>query len=438
LPVCFSHSRRRPISSHDFYLHFFGMHGLLSFAVATVLTAVSVLLMVPVVVFSLQVFAASLPSTDTQGSKLDPASVAPAHNGTSLMRLAVLVPAHDEAVGIAATLSSIRSQLKPADRLLVVADNCTDDTADVARRCGAEVVERQEGRLRGKGYALDFGLRHLAPDPPSVLVIVDADCTLGEGCLGHLADACLRSDRPVQALYWMNVPDGAPLRLRMAAFAWRVKNWLRPLGGLRLGAPCQLMGTGMAFPWRLISQAKLASGHLVEDMKLGIDLAREGHLPLFVPETRVDSVFPMSNDAAQAQRTRWEHGHLSTLLSEGPKLLWRAMGTRDARLAAAALDLMVPPLTLLSSLVLADLLLGSLLASAVGPWPMGIALACVISVLAASIRAWCIAGRDLLSTGDLMRAPAYFLMKLPMYLKLVTSPQKNWVRTERHENEPRH
>jgi cellulose synthase/poly-beta-1,6-N-acetylglucosamine synthase-like glycosyltransferase len=410
------------------------MPGLLSFAVAVVLTAVSVLLLFPVAVFSLQVFAARLPRRRLLAPQLVSAPVTSADDGESLVRLAVLIPAHNEAAGISATLSSIRSQLKPTDRLLVVADNCTDATADVARRCGAEVIERQQADLRGKGYALDFGLRHLAADPPSVLVIVDADCTLGEGCLQHLANACVRSGRPVQALYLMNAPAEAPLRLRMAAFTWRIKNWLRPLGALRLGAPCPLMGTGMAFPWQLIIKANLASGHLVEDMKLGIDLAREGHPPLFVPEARVDSVFPMSNEAAQAQRSRWEHGHLSTMLSDGPSLLWSGLRARDARLVAMALDLMVPPLTLLLGLVLLDLLLGAVVSAAVGPWPMGIALTGLILVLASSIRAWWMVGRDLLSIGDLLRAPAHLFMKIPMYLKFASRRQKEWVRTERHDD----
>ncbi len=434
MPGGFSHPKHRPISSHDIDFHFHSMHGLLSFAAAVVLTAVSVLLLVPVAVFSFQVFAARLPRREPHAAQIESTAVTSANEGTSLMRLAVLVPAHSEEAGISATLSSIRSQLKPTDRLLVVADNCTDATADVARRCGAEVIERQQADLRGKGYALDFGLRHLAADPPLVLVIVDADCTLGEGCLRHLAEACVGSGRPVQALYLMNAPAGAPLRLRLAAFTWRIKNWLRPLGALRLGAPCPLMGTGMAFPWQLISQANLASCHLVEDMKLGIDLAREGHPPLFVPEARIDSVFPLSNEAAQTQRSRWEHGHLSTLLSDGPSLLWSALSARDLRLAAMALDLMVPPLTLLLGLVLLDFLLGSVFASAVGGWPMGIAFTCLMLVLASSIRAWWMVGRDLLSIGELLRAPVHLFMKLPMYLKFVTRRQSQWVRTERHDD----
>lgn len=108
-------------------------------------------------------------------------------------QVAVLVPAHDEASLIGATLASIAPQLRPGDRLLVVADNCTDDTAQLAREAGAEVVERRDARLRGKGYALDFGVRHLASQPPEVVIVVDADCQVGEGRSSTWRGATVRS-----------------------------------------------------------------------------------------------------------------------------------------------------------------------------------------------------------------------------------------------------
>ena len=87
------------------------------------------------------------------------------------------------------------------DRLLVVADNCSDDTAALARTAGAEVVERSNAQQRGKGYALDFGVRHLASAAPDVMIIVDADCQVGEGSIERLANCCIDSGRPTQALY---------------------------------------------------------------------------------------------------------------------------------------------------------------------------------------------------------------------------------------------
>jgi glycosyltransferase involved in cell wall biosynthesis len=197
-------------------------------------------------------------------------------------RLAVLIPAHNEASIIVATIGSVLPQLSTLDRLLVVADNCLDETAAIASAAGAQVIERSDTTRRGKGYALDFGVRHLGTDATEVAVIVDADCQVAAGALDRLARRCVRSRRPVQALYLMYARNGAGFRTRIAQFAWIVKNKIRPLGLHRLGLPCQLMGTGMAFPWSCLATGSLATGHLVEDLKLGIDLAR-GRAPALLP-----------------------------------------------------------------------------------------------------------------------------------------------------------
>ena len=121
--------------------------------IADVLVAVAavlvLILFVAVGVFALQILAHAF---DAKRRK-DGAPTA----GTSRAPLAVLVPAHDEEEGIAATLAAVLAQLGPHDRLLVVADNCSDATAAVARAAGAEVVERSSD-LRGKGYALAHGI----------------------------------------------------------------------------------------------------------------------------------------------------------------------------------------------------------------------------------------------------------------------------------------
>jgi hypothetical protein len=90
-------------------------------------------------------------------------------------------------------------------------------------------------------------------------------------------DDLTRTGRPVQALYLMLAPADAGLARRLAQFAWRVRNWARPAGWHRLGLPCQLMGTGMAFSWDMLRDAPLANASIVEDMKLGIDLAKPRH-----------------------------------------------------------------------------------------------------------------------------------------------------------------
>ncbi len=347
-------------------------------------------------------------------------------------RIAVLVPAHNEAGGIGEVVAGIRRQLLAADRVLVVADNCSDHTAHIAREAGAEVTERFHDELRGKGYALDHGIRQLAEDAPDVVIIVDADCYLGAQALETIARSCVQSNRPVQALYLMHAPEGGGPMRKIAEFAWLVKNLVRPLGFQKLGQPCQLMGTGMAFTWQQISQANLATGHIVEDMKLGVDLAEAGQPPLFCPEAMVYSFFPSSDSGVSTQRTRWEHGHLSVIQSYVPRLLGGAVTHRNAALAALALDLSVPPLALLVMLVVLAWGVNAIIWLAWGlVWPLLLASLLVVSIAVSVLLAWSGYGRKVIGLSELLGAFGYVARKLPLYVKFLFNRQVAWVRSKR-------
>lgn len=382
------------------------------------LLAAALAILAPALLLLLQVLAALWPQ---RPARL-PAGARP--------RLAVLVPAHDEAGGLAATIAGIQAQLAPGDRLLVVADNCSDTTAAIARAHGAQVIERRDPGRRGKGYALDCGIRHLAADPPAVVVIVDADCALGPDSLEWLGKCCAASGRPVQAADLMRAPPGAGLGLQLAEFAWLLKNGVRPLGYRRLGLPCQLMGTGMALPWPLLAAAPAAGGHLVEDLKLGLDLARGGHPPLFCPPARVTSRFPPDAAGARQQRRRWEHGHLGMICGEAPRLILTAAAAGNLPLLALALDLCIPPLALLA--LGAGLLLAANLA--LGAAGLAPALAATLCLVLAVVLAWAGYGREIVSLRGLAFAPLYALAKIPLYLGFLAGRQRDWVRSRRHED----
>ena len=389
------------------------------FMVALLLTIVLAIILIPIFVLLLQSFLA------LYGKRGD--AVAPGPRP----RVAVLVPAHNEEAGLAATLASLMPQLHPGDRLLVVADNCDDDTAGVARRAGAEVRERRHATERGKGYALDFGVRSLADAPPEVLIIVDADCLAADGALARLAHEAAALQRPVQALYLMYAPGGGLMK-KIAEFAWVVKNQVRPLGFHRLGLPCQLMGTGMAFPWSIISKAALANGHIVEDMKLGLDLALAGQPPRFCPGALVSSTFPTSQAGTDSQRTRWEHGHLSMIVAEAPRLLWRGLAKGSVKSVAMALDLCVPPIALLCLLTLAVSALAALFAAFTGALaPLLLAAVALGALGLAVLLAWAGFGRAILSAGDLFTAVLYMFAKIPLYLRFLINRQVEWVRSKR-------
>jgi glycosyltransferase involved in cell wall biosynthesis len=167
-------------------------------------------------------------------------------------RVAVLVPAHNEELGLNATLTTVLPQLNSHDRLVVIADNCTDATPEIARKAGAIVLERQDLTQIGKGYALDYGVRYLAADPPDVVIVIDADCHAQPDAIARLKHMALTTGRPAQATYLMEKPAVPSSKDAVSAFAFTVKNLVRPLGLSQLNLPCLLTGTGMAFPWAAI------------------------------------------------------------------------------------------------------------------------------------------------------------------------------------------
>ena len=347
-------------------------------------------------------------------------------------RLAVVIPAHNEALVVRDTLQYLLPQLRSGDRVVVVADNCTDETAAIAAAAGAEVSVRHDESRRGKGYALDRGIRYLESAPPDVILILDADCRIAQGSVDRLALICAQTGRPAQALNLSYAPPGAGVKVHIAEFASTLKNRVRALGMRNLGLPCHLTGTGMAFPWACIRQARLATGHIVEDIKLGLELISAGHPPLFCPEARVSSSFPASDEGFNSQRTRWEHGYLGVLLQDAPAVIKESLARRDGRLLAVGLDLCVPPIYLLALLVAAVWA-----ASALGFALVHLKLPLFIASAAAGLLglsvwlSWVRYGRESLSLYTLALALVYALRKIPFYARFLVNRQLDWVRTRR-------
>jgi cellulose synthase/poly-beta-1,6-N-acetylglucosamine synthase-like glycosyltransferase len=347
-------------------------------------------------------------------------------------RIAVLVPAHNEEVCLGLTLADLVPQLKPHDRVVVIADNCTDATAEIACKAGATVIERHNLAQVGKGYALDYGLRHLAADPPDVVVLIDADCRVQPGTIAQLTQAAITTGRPAQATYLMEKPAVPSPKDAVSAFAFTVKNLVRPLGLSRLKLPCLLTGTGMAFPWAVIRSVDLANGHLVEDMKLSLDLTIAGYAPIYCPEALVIGNLPQQERAARSQRTRWEHGHLQAIKMYVPLLLKAGIEKQRPEAFALALELSIPPLSLFVmgwlGLTIAALVWGTTSDLWTAAELMAIAGSCLFLAI---LLAWAKFGRADLPLRQLLSVPFYILWKIPLYFRFLVKPQRDWVRTER-------
>lgn len=401
-----------------------------------IIVSILITLTIPVVVFSAEILiACAMKLPWRSGAYASPKTSYPGMPApSSRPPVTILMPAHDEGMLIAHTLQGLQAHLLPHDRILVVADNCSDSTAAIARAHGAEVVERFNTELRGKGYALDHGVRHLAslPQAPEWVVIFDADCTLHPGSLDALAAEVMRTGRPAQAVYLMQNVAGNQAVSPVAEFAWRVRNLVRPAGLQALGGPCHLTGSGMAFPWSVLSKLPMASGEIAEDMKMGIDLARQGVPPTLALGALVTSTFPVSTTGAQTQRTRWEHGTLGMLFSQAPRMVGLGLLGKGKGLLYLALDMMVPPLALLVILVSLGftLILAWSLLSGMHGALVFMSLLCLLLFISLSC-AWWTFGRDLIAPSHVPRFAGYALGKLPIYVRFVMKRQMEWVRSKR-------
>ncbi len=347
-------------------------------------------------------------------------------------RATILIPAHNEEAMLGQMLTALQPHLTDQMETIVIADNCTDSTAEIARAAGATVLERFNAVERGKGFALDYGLSHIENDPPDVVVMLDADCSVEAGGVARLIAKTHATQRPVQGVYLMKSPAEPSTTDLVSAFAFCVKNLVRPYGLHVLKQPCLLTGTGMAFPYQMIRNAPLASGNIVEDMQLGYDLALAGAAPLLLPDVRIWGELPDEQRVAATQRTRWEHGHLQTLLRNVPRLLKNALLQRRFELFTLALDLSIPPLALLVLIWVISSAIGIIFGIVTLDWvPAAVSGSIGVLLFVGIGVAWGKFGRKIIPAHQLLAVPQYIIWKIPLYLKFLLQRQTAWVRTER-------
>ena len=345
----------------------------------------------------------------------------------------IVIPAHDEAEVVGKSLQTLQTALGEDMRILVVADNCTDATAEIARDHGVEVVERTNAQDRGKGFALAFAAEHLTMAAPDVFVVLDADCSTDAASLRNLVDAAAASGRPSQAINLLRPNRQSSPLVQLSTFGFMLKNLVRQRGLQRLAGRVHLTGTGMAMPFDQFRASARTRSSIVEDLALGLELAAAGHPPMLVSSAVVWSE-SSTEQGTLVQRRRWEGGFLSTALKWGLRETLHGLTAGRPRTILAGLDLMVPPLALFAVLNMAALIVTGLLTLAVGAawWPVIAQFGLLLLALLAVFAAWLREGRAFISLGVLARLPLYVLWKLPLYVGLARGgAPKEWLRTGR-------
>ena len=350
-------------------------------------------------------------------------------------RFDVIVPAYNEAAGITATVRSLFAVSYPAAhfRVIVIADNCTDDTAARARAAGALVWERQHATERGKGYALAFAYARCLEDGfASAIVVVDADTSVSPNLLSAFSARFVSGVEAVQAEYGVRNAN-ASWRTRLMVIALTMFHTVRSLGRERLRVSCGLRGNGMGFSTRLLRRVPPRAFSIVEDIEYGIALGLAGARVAYVPEAHVYGDMPTTGADSKSQRERWEHGRIALVREQVPKLLTAASRGGARRIPLdLAFDLLVPPLTTVAALTGVGLLAAGSLAArglaggiAVIPWAVA-----MLALLGYVARGAVLSGTGLRAVLDLMWAPVFMLWKFTLML----SPRRRtgeWVRTTR-------
>jgi len=349
------------------------------------------------------------------------------------LRFDVIVPAHDEALVIERTVQSLKRMDWPEElfRVLVIADNCNDATATIARSAGATVLERRDPDRRGKGFALAFAFENSERRGfADALFVVDADTSVSANAL----EAC--AARIEQGMLAVQVHDGVlnaaeSWRTRLMSIAMTAFHTVRSRGRARLGLSCGIRGNGWCVSRQVLARVPYGAFSLAEDIEYGIALGRAGIAVAYAEEASSLAEMVSAEASARKQRARWEVGRLQLMRSEAIPLLLAAVRGRSAVCLDLALDLLVLPLSYILAGVLLLAGIGGV-ASLIDRSSNAViwtSAGCFAALLLHVLRAWHLSGVGLRGLLDFARVPGFMLWKM-ILLARVPRP-RSWVRTDR-------
>jgi cellulose synthase/poly-beta-1,6-N-acetylglucosamine synthase-like glycosyltransferase len=352
-------------------------------------------------------------------------------------KVVVLVPAHNEADFIGRCVSSLAGQDYPRDlcRLVVIADNCTDSTAELARAGGAEVLVRTDHKQQGKGRALRWAMDTLTArdEATDAFVIVDADSVAHPRLLRGLVHRFEQGNSVVQGDYSV-LCDTDSQRVRLRAVAFLLFHRVRFSGRAVLHMPCGLVGNGMLLGRRVVESNPWNAFTSAEDLEYTLGLRRAGIKPRYAREANVAGPMPATMRGVQTQRARWEGGRIH--VARKAILSIASQVAREHRLSNLdlAVDLVVPPLGILALGVLGcgTILTALWVAGVMSPLlltPAAFALVALVGFVGLGLGA---AGAPRWMYGSLILAPVFLAEKLWGTVRVIRSRKANeWIRTER-------
>jgi hypothetical protein len=349
-----------------------------------------------------------------------------------VFRLAVVVPAHNEAALIGRCVRSVTAAIAASRRasecrVVVVADNCTDSTAARAAEAGAHVIVRQNNSLRGKGYALRHAFDRLQAEGFDGYLVVDADSVVSLNLIGETARYLETGSPAIQCRYRV-LNCEATVRTRLMDLSFLAFNVLRPKGRSGWGLSCGILGNGFGLRRQTLENIPYDASSIVEDLEYHLRLVSAGERVDFIDDAIVFGEIPSDSGAAKVQRSRWEGGRLRMVCEWVPGMVARVM-RGHWRLAEPLLELLTFPLAYHVVLLMVAVMA---LPGYLRPWA-SVSLAIVAIYV---LRACLLAGHPLKTAAALTAAPFYILWKITTLGAVFSASRRgaNWIRSGR-ENE---
>lgn len=230
---------------------------------------------------------------------------------TDAIKFLILVPAYNESSGIVRTIESLKALNNSGEsRIVVIADNCDDDTAQIAAGCGVKVLERFDPMNRGKGYALEWTMNQYNLLEYDAVAVIDADTTVEENMLEVMTGLFSGGADAIQLNYLM-IPQRPKGVAYLQYLASLTENHLYYGPRQKLGMAILLRGSGMAIKSRILQQFPWNSHSITEDVDYSIALLRAGKRIYFSALSTVRAASPESLGQSYSQKKRWTSGTIA-------------------------------------------------------------------------------------------------------------------------------
>lgn len=337
-------------------------------------------------------------------------------------KIVALVPAHNEEKNIAHTIKALQSSGFYED-VWVIADNCTDNTAEIAKKEKAKVIERNDLLHRGKHYALQYAFDKLRSENYDIYFIVDADTFAIQVSKDNLEYQFQSGADAVQVLNTLYSTKLTP-KSRFLSLAFQAFNHVRPLGRDYWNLSTGILGNGFALSKTTLEKVPFNVKSVVEDLEYHLQLVKAGLKVHFLESSNVQSEIANEQNGT-SQRSRWEGGRLRMLVDYGPSLL-KDIFKGHFKLIEPLLDLCLLPLSYHVLLLLFLLFIPN-------HFLFDYALFAFLVLFLHGIATLLVAKATWKEVASIFIAPFHILWKIKIFSKILEGAKKSfgWSRTDR-------